>query len=327
MWLELVSLILLLGAGGAGSDQVTLDELQTILAAMESSIQDVEVEYDWYIDPPMTLDDIAGTGHLREVSRAHHTFATARPFSERQLSSTIVDLEDEYQQGFTARNRVSFNGAVVKTLRRTRGRWEGAISKNTGMLRSWPLSPMGFTILRDYPSLLSEEIAENPTRFTIEKGIQKVNGFHAISLALMLPDGGVYKRIYLSVDHGYAPVRFAYFKPKSGEPNWSAEVQSLKEISKGIWFPMKGNIPDSNNVYEAQTVQLNRGLPAEYFNLKFPLGTNVADHIANRSYVVDPEEAHLGRLVLAVVLPLVIAGALLVVLRKKFKGERHLSQT
>ncbi|NLZ05549.1 MAG: hypothetical protein GXY19_10285 [Phycisphaerae bacterium] len=327
MWIELLSLIFLVGAGGGGSDQVTLDELQAILAGMESAIQDVQVEYDWYLDPPMTLDDIAGTGHLRAVSRSHESFATARPFSERQLTSTTVDLEDEYGQGFTAKDRLSFNGTVVKTLRSNKAGLEGTISKNTGMLRSWPLSPMGFTILRDYPSLLSEEMAKNPNGFKIEKGIRQVNGFNAISLALMLPDGAVYKRIYLSVDHGYAPVRFAYIQPKSGELNWAVEVQSLEEVSKGIWFPMKGNIPDSNNVYEARTVQLNRGLPEEYFNIEFPLGTKVVDHIADRQYVVDPEEAHFGRLVLAIVLPLVIAGALLVALGKRLRRKRRLSQT
>jgi hypothetical protein len=285
-------------------------------------VQSIYVISIWY----SLAGRLEGTGHLREVSRAHHIFATARPFSERQLSSTTVDLEDEYQQGFTANNRASFNGTVVKTLRRTRGRSEGRISKNTGILRSWPLSPMGFTVLRDYPSLLSEEIAENRSRFTIEQGIRKVNGFNAMSLALMLPEGGVYKRIYLAVDHGYAPVRFAYFSPKSGELSWSVEIQSLKEVSKGIWFPMKGKIPNSNNVYEAQTVQLNRGLPEEYFDIKFPLGTKVINHIANSEYVVDPEEDHPGRLVLAVVLPLVIAGAMVVALKKRRQQKRHLSR-
>jgi hypothetical protein len=270
-----VSLTFLVGADSGTPHQVTLDVLQRALAAMESSIQDVTVEYDWYHDPPMTSDEIAGTSRLREVSRAHHSFATARPFSERRLSSVTVDLEDEHQAGFTVRNSHSFNGTLVKSLSNNSGpkaRLEGVITDQTKTLESWVLTPMGFTILRYYPELLSEAIAKNPSGFKIEEGIQKVNGFNAISLALLLPNGAAYRRIYLSVDHGYAPVRFAYFRPTSGDLNWSVEIQSLKEVSKGIWFPMKGNIPDSNNVYEARTVQLNRGLPAEYFDIKVPSG-------------------------------------------------------
>lgn len=277
-----------------GSQGVTVDDLQRIFAAMESSILDVTVEYEWYLDPPTTAAEIAGTSDLREVSHARETFVTARPFAERSLSSSILELADEHDNRFVSSSRQSYNGAVAKQF--TNGGWpkpiqSGLVTKRTSFVPSWVLSPMGFTILRFYPDLLSEEMQKNNERFRVGEEVQKVNGFNAVSLDFLLENGNPYQRIYLSVDHSYAPVRFAYLL-RDGRVNWTVEVLSLREVSAGIWFPVKGVIPSSNNVYEVKEVQLNKGLTKDYFDIEFHPGTRVVDEVAGVKYVIQAPGGH-----------------------------------
>lgn len=306
-----------------GAQPMSLEDLQEIIAAMESSILDVTVEYEWYSDPPMTVADIAGTSNWRNVSRQHSVLSTARPFSERSLFSTVVDVENERGDKLTANERSSYNGEVAKHLSLSGQIPDGTITKRKDFMPSWQVSPMAFSILAFYPELLSEQLRQRKEDFRLEDGIRKVNGFDTICLDFLAKNGKPYRQVYLSVDHGYAPVRLAYVSPIDGSVAASKEILELREIAKGIWFPVRGTVPDSNNVYEAKKVQVNRGLTKDDFDIQFPPGTRVVDEILGLEYVIQPSASVLRwrwYWCTAVILLLVIAvGSLAVVLKRRRK--------
>ena len=82
-----------------------IDELRQIIKAMESAYIDISIDYTWDQNPPMTQEDVAGTGSLIPIGKRHQTFMTARPFSERSLSSEKVKLMDEHGISFDSETK------------------------------------------------------------------------------------------------------------------------------------------------------------------------------------------------------------------------------
>ena len=72
------------------------------------------------------------------------------------------------------------------------------------------------------------------------------------------------------------------------------DVNSLEEVSKGLWFPSAGALKSAGsnltNIYRATNIVVNQGLTDEHFNMEFPPGTKVRDEIAGVTYVIQPSE-------------------------------------
>ncbi|UCD50762.1 MAG: hypothetical protein JSW27_24970 [Phycisphaerales bacterium] len=293
------AIILLVIMLSAPCPALTLGELADILEAMESAVEDVTIEYEWYNQKELTEQDVNDPGFLVPVSRAACTFTTAKPFTELQAYSEKVDLSQGPGRTFTSDSHYTYNGKLFRQL--SSGGLqisqqmgisesgarpaEGFITRRTDLLRAWNSTPMAFTIFRFYPrGLLSQMLREHPEWFRIVDGIQQVRDFHTIELDCVTDTRALHQRVFLSVDHGYTPVRFEYICPFDGSRGIEVDVLALREVSPNLWFPVKGTttFPDDNDgdVYEASSVTLNQNLSKDDFNLAFPPGTEVNDETA-----------------------------------------------
>ena len=281
---------------------LTLREMADIFEAMESSILDVEIDYEWSNETQVTADDVRGTGHMFPVSKEVSSFTTAKPFAAQQLYRCQMELSTERNETFSVDQRYAYNGDVFKRL--TIGALDerqpqGLITKRTDMIRDWTLTPMAFTILRDRKQgLLSQVLREHPEVVRLVDGIQQIRGFRTVELDFVTPAGDVHRKYFFSVDHGYAPVRFEWLSVPDGKIKAEVDVLEFKEVSPGVWFPAKGvtgHVNDlTRNVYELKEVKLNQNLSASHFDLEFQPGTAVIDEIAGVQYTYRPTDLQLN---------------------------------
>lgn len=271
-----------------------INELQQIIKAMESAYIDISLDYIWYHDPPMTKEDVAGTSNLISIGKNQKTFMTARPFGNRSLSSKKLKLMDERGNTFDSESKESYNGNIAKHL--TIGGWpnsriDGTITKRKDFMPISGLTPLKFSVFHHWPDLLSKEL-ENTEFCRINSHIVKINDCNSISVELVSKTGYVYQRIYFSIDHGYAPVRFDYIK--NNKATVSFDALKFQKVSDGVWFPVNGRIKADGDkrmeIYEAKTVVLNQGLTKEAFDFEFPPGTRIVDEILDLQYIIQPTD-------------------------------------
>jgi len=299
--MKLLAVILVVSVSALPCSALTLGELADVFDAMESSIRDVVVEFEWSNQKQLTEEDVRGTGQAFPVSKEICSFATARPFSELQSYSQKVDLSTERGETFLSDNRYAYNGDVLKHL--TIGALDerpphGTITKRRDVIREWTITPMAFTILRGIKEgLLSQALREHPEAFRLVDGIHQIREFRTVELDFVTPQGVVHRRYFFSVDHGYAPVRYEWLDVSNGKIKAEVDILALKEVSAGLWFPIKGTTghvaDESPNVYEAKDVKVNQNLSKAYFYLEFPPRTAVIDEIANIQYTYKPTELQL----------------------------------
>lgn len=284
-----VGIVLIIGMLSLPCPALTLSELADAFQAMESSIQDVTVVYEWHNQEQLT--PVPGT--LVPVTKEVCSFTTARPFADRQLYSVKVDLAAEGGEIVPVDERHAYNGEVFRRLAMPGPKEptpRGLITKRRDMLHQWTCTPMAFTILRDMKEgLLSQLLREHPEAVRLAGGTGQIRDFRTVELDFVTPQGLVHRRYFFSVDHGYAPVRMEWLAIRDGTVQAETDVLALKEVAPGFWFPVKATTrvhveDDTANVYEAKDVKLNQNLSQAYFDLDFPPGTVVTDEIANSEY-------------------------------------------
>ncbi len=130
--------------------------------------------------------------------------------------------------------------------------------------------------------------------------VEKVGDFNTIcvEVLLQLESGKVpVRRIYFSIQHNYTPVKFEYLNPSregGSRLSFSIEVQSLRSLGEGLWFPTSGIYQDAESpmAYAFQVSGkfiVNEGLKTEDFDINFPSGTRVSNQITGREYKVGTE--------------------------------------
>lgn len=299
--MKLPGIVLIISVLSLPCKAITLRELADVFEGMESSIVDVTVEYEWSDDRPMTTEDVRGTSDAFRVGKDVCSFTTARPFTELQLYSWKGVISTAQGETFFTDHRTAYNGDRYKQV--TMGglnvrQPQGFTTKRRDLLQQWHLTPMGFTILRNYmrDGLFSENLRKHPEVVRLVPDIHQVRDFRTIELDFITPAGAVHQKMFLSVDHSYAPVRWQWVR-SDGTVDAEVDVLALKEVSPGTWFPVKGitgHVDDpTRNIYEAKEVKLNQNLSKEHFDVEFPPGTAVIDEIANLQYTYRPTGAQL----------------------------------
>jgi hypothetical protein len=303
---------------------ITIDELAGICEKMESAIVDINIEYEWYRDTPLTLEeqlkDANEKGYLLDIGPAMCKLSAARLLAGRdqnstvfdryylEMSTTLINKNKEFWDGLT---KISYDGKVTKHLSidefPQRSSAAGTIASGRefkNYMQPINLTPIGFSIFHQgirnpNDKLLLADILRDKKEFArINSAVEKINGFNAIRADLLTENDPkeqfVYCRIYFSVDHGYTPVRYEYTY-KSGRIALAFDVQSLEQIAKGLWFPSSGviNDPDSeikSGFRTTDKILVNQGLADKDFDIEFPVGTKVYDRINDRGYIVKPAD-------------------------------------
>ena len=146
---------------------VTINELTGICEAMESAIVDISLEYEWYCDSPLTLEEeleyIAEKGLLLDIGHPTYKFSAARSLSGRglndpnspvfdrlflEMSTTLMNKDENVWDIVT---KTSYNGKVTKELSIggfPRSVTNGMISSGLYLMHPINLTPIGFSILR-----------------------------------------------------------------------------------------------------------------------------------------------------------------------------------
>ncbi len=265
---------------------LTLKELADVFEAQESAIVDVVVEYEWRNEQQQPAEGSREADDSLFVPKETCVFATAEPFSERQLYFSKGDVTTKQGETFSVEVKRAYNGDVLKELSigGTSPRPpQGIITDRADRLRDWTLTPMAFTSLRNRKEGMLSEIRNHPEAVRLAEGTRRVRDFTAIELDFVTAQGAVHRKYFFSVDHGYAPVRYEWIDIGSGKTNAEVDVLALKEVSPGLWFPMKGTSrhvrDEAKAVYEAKTVKVNQNLAKDYFDLEFPPDAEITDEI------------------------------------------------
>lgn len=302
---------------------ITIDELADICKKMESSIVDISIEYEWYNDTPLTLEeqlkDANEKGYLLGIGPVSHKLLAARSPSGRDSNSPVFDryyfetsmtFMDKNENIWDGGTKISYDGKVTKHLSIDKLQQSSVINGTIdsgkefkNYMLSINLTPLGFSIFSQGirgpdDKLLLADILKNKKEFIrLDNTITKVNGFNTICASLLTENEPnkqiVYCRIYFSVEHGCTPVRYEF---EAGERiAFALDVQSLEQIAEGLWFPSSGIISSpgkqDKNVYKATgKIVANQGLADKDFDIKFPADTRVYDKINDRSYVVTLTE-------------------------------------
>jgi hypothetical protein len=292
---------------------ITTDELADICEEMESAINDISLEYEWYIIPPQSIEEtkaeemlIAKDGLMKFKLSAAGLVSNLGPndpnsaFPYRLLSEESTTLMDKHGNTWDNITRASYNGKIAKYL--NIGGWprevrDGGISRSKRFfLPTANQTPIGFSVFR-----LRKDIDKIPLfawlkregLVHLDNTIQKVNGFNTIHANfLQRQTKQVCRRVYFSVDHGYTPVKYDYVS--RNEVSLTFEVCSLEEVAQGLWFPSSGVINRAGykrvNAWQATSkILVNRGLTEKDFDVKFPPGTKVRDEIKDVEYTVRSE--------------------------------------
>jgi hypothetical protein len=285
----------------AAAAAITVEKLADICEAMESAIIDISMQYEWYVEPPMTVEDIAGTGMLINKGHPKYQWTTARPFGERVLfisSTTIMNAEGDSWDSVI---KQSYNGKIAKHLQIEKSTLDGVVHSKPYMIGPTPME--FFSVLRLSMSKPMENIPlsawlRDKEFVQLDNTVEKIDGFNTIRADFLThtndPNANkmVYLRVYFSVEHGYTPVRYEHGIPKSNNI-LTFEVNSLEQVAEGLWFPSSGTIssPDDKrmNVYRATSkILVNQGLADGDFDIEFPPGTKVRDEIRGTEYIVKP---------------------------------------
>jgi hypothetical protein len=306
---------------------ITIDELIDKCQSAESAIQDVSLEYEYYVIPPSTPEEAqkelgAELVGVYKDGIVKHKLSSARffdpnntdsfhsPYRWRILSECSGTIIAEKGASWDDLTKESYDGQIYK--KSTVGGWPTSIKSGLISERSWEdsrgsvlLSPIGFSILRFevegervlLSTLLRQKASKNLIR--ISDSTEKVGDFNAICVEVLLQLESrqvPVRRLYFSIQHNYTPVRYEYFNPtKEGfQLSHAVEVQSLQSVGDGLWFPSSGIIQDgeSPKAYgfrATSRIVVNKGLKKEDFNIVFQSGIKVSDQIAGREYTVKEE--------------------------------------
>lgn len=300
---------------------ITIDELAGICEKMESAICDVSLEYEWYIIPPWTFEEVSEEakamgvegmpalvqkdGLLKfKLSAAGLLFTKDPndpnlPLPEQLLmeqSATIMNNDGNTWDSTTIE---SYNGKIMKRFQDDgwpQRALEGNISAKRYFGYPMNLTPFGFSVFR---YRLCPTTAYKPISVVLrdlghlDDTVRKVNGFNTVRVDILQEQTKrVCERVYFSVDHGYTPVKYDYMK--RNEVSLSFEVNSLEQVAQGLWFPSSGVINKTDekrvNAWKATSkILVNRGLIEKDFDVKFPIGTKVRDEIKGTEYPVKSE--------------------------------------
>ena len=302
-------------------NDITIDKLADICAAMESAFRDISVEYEWTVEPLPTTEDLKkdGIGGFITLGPEKMKWSSKRPFDERSLSESIATYMDENEHTFEQTIMQSYNGKVAKYFSKgglsiATGKQvnisSGTITERKDFIPPMNVTPLSFSVLRlgyEYENeenkLLSERLRKKEYVRIFEPK-EKVNGFNVICAEFLWDAPNVpiiHKkqweyRVYFSVDHGYTPIKYEQFNPSESGPVliYIVNILSLEKVADGLWFPNQGYLKmiqgNLTNIYKASKIVVNQGLTDEDFDINFPPGTRITNEITGLRYIEDSNE-------------------------------------
>jgi hypothetical protein len=270
---------------------------------MENAITDVTVVYEFSIEPPPTLEKLKSHGGgvvLRGPEK--YTWSAVKPLTEISKSSCDYTVMNEDGNTYDVHISQSYNGKIAKQylLDGWPTRHSGGIISNRKnfkpLMSSTPLVYTVHCFAEDDFSLPHFLREKEKVTTILDNEIKTVNDFNTISVTIYVRFESkeiLARRIFFAVEHNFTPVKFEYFNGRtvSDETN----VLELKEVKEGIWFPVKGYrisyFPDIlKGIYNASSVVANQGLEKSRFDIEFPPGTKVEDHITGKMYTIKPTQ-------------------------------------
>lgn len=297
----------LIRLGATPPEEMTIERLAEIIEAMESAYVNIHISYEWYVDPPLTLDDV-GPGMGITIGRPRHELLVSRPFPQKiRHYEWFTSANAMMTDPFDTTRKSSFNGSVSKRLSITDFSTpviDGTLRQGRHFLPPVSGTPLGFSVLRlnfndpEENVPLSSYLTEWKDSVRLTKTVSHINGFDCIHIVLpnrysSIPD----YRLYFSVNHGYTPVRTERFIINdSNNVSFHADVNSFQEVLEGLWFPSSGTLhiqsmEGRKNQYRAiAPIVVNQRLSEADFDISFTQGAEVNDEVRGRTYLVKPTE-------------------------------------
>ena len=286
---------------------ITIDELADICGAMEDSILDVTVEYEFSVEydssikplPPGPKSDLYTSTGPSKIK-----WTGAKPFSELSKFSRDEILKDTSGKERSVHISTSYNGKVAKKYiddDLPKNTPSGIVTNKENFMPVWSKTPLIYTsyffqIISGCP--LQQILRGKDTDLiTLDNEIRKVNGFNTIRVDEYIKIEGTKahsKSIYFSPEHNFAIVKIELYNGQKSTASF--DVLELEEVKNGIWFPVHGcrsgsspSVP-KNIIKATSKVIVNQGLNKEDFNIEFPPGTRITNEISGLSYVSEAPE-------------------------------------
>lgn len=280
------------------SSNMTLESLADICEAMEKTILDVTVKYEFSIDPPpkSKAGVTVGTGPQK------YTWSAATPFTELSKSSCDFSVMNEYGDTWDVHISQAYDGKIAKKYQLDgwpKRSSEGIITNKRNFKPIKSLTPLAYTVHHfvDQYFTLSQLLREKEkVTIALDNNIVKVNNFNAICVSVYGHSGDkkiLAQRVFFSTEHNFTPIKIEYFNGRVSAGSF--DVLELEEVKEGIWFPVEGCSISSDpntpkNIYKASKVLLNQRLKKDFFDIEFPTGTEVHDEITGLRYIIKPTE-------------------------------------
>lgn len=293
--------------GATAPEEMTIERLAGIIEAMESAYVNIHVSYEWWAEPTQTLDDV-GPGMGVTIGRPRHELLVSRPFHQKMRHYRRGTSVHHMNSGsFDTTTQSLFNGSVSKRLSITERdsstpNADATIRRGRHFMPPVNSTPLRFSVLIFSLSdlwgntPLSTFLTERKDHVRLTKEVSRINGFDCIHIELINPHFNVaFARLYLSVDHGYTPVRYEYLNRRESRVSYYADVNAFEEVLKGLWFPNSGTVhmrEGLTNQYRALSpIVVNQRLSEEDFDVSFVPGTEVDDEVMGKDYLVQPTQA------------------------------------
>lgn len=300
----------------AKATAVTIDELAGICEKMESAITDISFQFEWYVMPAPTIEQLAQEvnmppRYVRVAKDGTYNFKVAAKVSGAGLHDPNIPLFEYLYVEDTSLSlnylgvvhegvlKQSYDGNALQFLtiaKKPKASSSASIYKDRGTFNIGP-SPLDYMLLsfrqKGYHTLLSTFLREHKSHIRLDDTVEQINGFNAIRLDFLIEDTDQpYMQVYLSPDYGYAPVRYKHTININKGNFLTFDVHSLQKVAEGLWFPTSGmnHSTDEDEVQAFQVigdVVINQGLTAGDFDIEFPVGTRVHDEIQGRTYIVE----------------------------------------
>jgi len=276
---------------------ITKEDLTAGVEASESSIDDIEVEYEFATGHWLGGDS---EGRFEPQAAPWQCIwkAKGRSGGQAYLNRTGPIVDEEGNILADNHETSAYDGTTGTYLIDSIDRGtkynlvQGVILAERQLLLNTPISTPERWSVRGMENIPLSEMLRECEEFQISGSFEHIGGNECVVVEFL---HGQHWKLFLDLRRGFSPLRIERYGAGRAGPGrliGTTIVTELSEVEPGIWFPKEGMHLTSSgedrpcNVYRAKTIKVNQGLKDDEFVIHFAPGTHVTDERAHVKFTV-----------------------------------------